>query len=340
MSTNPDASGTDSFAASRELFDTMVSFCAGGEAAGLNHAEMEIRLSVDGRKVLRQLLQDHLDLRCEREARVPGVVDAAGVARGAVEAGHDRSLVTVFGEVTVTRMAYRRWGHANLHPADAALNLPAERHSHGLRAAAAVEATRGSFDDATEAIERETGTRVGKHQVEDLTARAAIDVDAFYETRKAPPGETGDVLVVTCDGKGVVMRPDALRPATAQAAATATPKLGTRLSKGEKRGRKRMAEVASVCDTTPVVRCVTDILPANDDEAAKVKRGPTAANKWPTASVVDNARSVIASAFDEAERRDPGHDRTWVALVDGANHQIDVINAQAAARQVEVTIVT
>jgi len=42
--------------------------------------------------------------------------------------------------------------------------------------------------------------------------------------------------------------------------------------------------------------------------------------------------------FDQAERRDPGHERTWIALADGANHQIDVITAQAAARDVEVTI--
>ena len=43
--------------------------------------------------------------------------------------------------------------------------------------------------------------------------------------------------------------------------------------------------------------------------------------------------------FDEAERRDPAHERTWVALVDGNNQQIDTIRAQAATRGVTVTIV-
>jgi hypothetical protein len=47
------------------------------------------------------------------------------------------------------------------------------------------------------------------------------------------------------------MRPDALRKATAAAAAVANPKLATRLSKGEKRNRKRMAEVGTVYDATP-----------------------------------------------------------------------------------------
>src|SRR5205823_1572012 len=39
-----------------------------------------------------------------------------------------------------------------------------------------------------------------------------------------------------------------------------------------------------------------------------------------------------------AERRDPGHVRTRVVLVDGDNHQIEMIRAQAAARGVTITI--
>ena len=44
------------------------------------------------------------------------------------------------------------------------------------------------------------------------------------------------------------MRPDALRPATAKATKATNPKLKTRLSKGEKRNRKRMAKLATVYD--------------------------------------------------------------------------------------------
>ena len=60
----------------------------------------------------------------------------------------------MFGEVRVRRMAYRARGHANLCPADAALNLPEERYSHGLRRMAAEEASPGSFDEAAAAIGR------------------------------------------------------------------------------------------------------------------------------------------------------------------------------------------
>jgi hypothetical protein len=66
---------------------------------------------------------------------------------------------------------------------------------------------------------------------------------------------------------------------------------------------------------------------------------PKAKNKWVTASVVEDAAEVIKAIFDEAERRDPAHSRRWVALVDGNNHQIDRIEAEAKARGVEVSVV-
>ena len=61
------------------------------------------------------------------------------------------------------------------------------------------------------------------------------------------------------------MRPEALRPATAKDAASATTKLSTRLSKGEKRNRKRLAEVGAVYDADPVVRTPADILARGQD---------------------------------------------------------------------------
>ncbi len=62
-------------------------------------------------------------------------------------------------------------------------------------------------------------------------------------------------------------------------------------------------------------------------------------HKWVTASVVQDAATVIAKVFDQAQRRDPNHARQWVALVDGNNHQIDRIHTEAKTRGVEVAIV-
>jgi hypothetical protein len=324
--------GAVGFDRSRARFEGLLGLLEGESAGVMSHSELEDRVAVEGRELLRGLVQDHLDLRAEREGRIDRVVDRDGVRHGAVEAGHQRGLTSVFGELEVARLAYRANGESNLHPADAVLNLPAERHSHGLRRLAAVESSRGSFDDAVEAIERASGQRIGKRQAQELAARAAVDFDAFYQQRRPTAGQDDDVLVLSCDGKGVVMRHDALRAATAKAAAAGTTKLKTRLSKGEKRNRKRMAEVGGVYDAAPAPRTAADVLPADEAQRASATPGPVAKNKWLTASVEHDAAEVVTQIFDEADRRDGDHTREWVALVDGNNHQIDRIQAEARAR--------
>lgn len=338
-----DRADDTAFTPSRDRFEQVCAFLTDREAASLTHSELERRLTVELRELVRLLFQDHLDLRAVCEQRRDDVVDAEGNRRGSVETGHVRPLHTVFGTVEVTRLAYRRRGDRNLCPADQTLNLPRELHSHGLPELSAIESARGSFTEASQAIGRSTGVRLGKRQIEQLAARAAIDFDAFYAqpARQQATVTDGDLLVLSADGKGILMRPDALRPGTAKAAAQATGKLQTRLSKGEKRHRKRMAEVGAVYDLTPQARTPTDIIGRGDvaDNHTIRPVAPTASNKWLTASVIDTAATVIGSIFDEAQRRDPTHQRTWIVLVDGANHQIDCIHAEAENRGVQVQIV-
>ena len=330
---------TDAFGSSWECFEEMAGWLQGPDTAAVTHAELEDQLDCRGRELLRRMLQDHLSLRSATESRLEleGVVDSDAVTHGAVETGHVRPLATIFGEVEVERLAYRHRGHPNLYPADGVLNLPAERHSHGLRRLAAIEASRGSFAEAGEAVGRATGTHLAKRQAENMTRAAAVDVEEFYAVRARPAAATSDVLVISADGKGIVMRPDALRPATARAAAAASNKLECRLSKGEKRNRKRLAEVGAVYDLAPVTRTPGDVLASKAGEAPPP--APKATAKWVTASVTHDAATVIGAVFDEAERRDPAHSRCWVALVDGNNHQIDRIKTEADARGVAVSLV-
>ena len=328
---------SDAFGGSRQCFEEIAGWLDGPEAATLTHAEIEDQLDRRGRELLRRMFQEHLELRAVREQRAHTVVDADGVTHGAVEPGHHRRLATIFGELDVERLAYRHRGHPNLYPADRELNLPPERHSHGLRRLAAIESARGSFEAAADAIARATGQHVGKRQVEQLADRAAVDVDAFYAASTPQPAASDDVLVISADGKGIIMRPDDLRPVTAKAAAAAAPKLDKRRSKGERRYRKRFAEVGAVYDITPVARSAADVLASHHGGPAPP--APTARSKWVTASVVDDAAVVVGQVFDEAERRDPGHQRTWVALVDGNNHQIHRLQTEARQRGINITIV-
>ncbi|MGH3948133.1 MAG: ISKra4 family transposase [Pseudonocardiaceae bacterium] len=321
------------------MFEQVVAELADPGCGELTHAQLEDQLTERSRELMRSLFQDHLDLRACREQRRPeGVAGTDGVGRVRAEKGHQRDLATVFGTVTVTRIAYRAPGVANLYPADAVLNLPVGKHSHGLRRLAAIEAARGSFEQAGAALERATGVRVGKRQVEALALAAAADMAGFYAQRERTTCPDTDLLVLTFDGKGIVMRPEALREATAKAARTAGRKLATRLSPGEKHGRKRMAELAGVYDATPAPRGPDDVI-SRPGQPRTRRPGPHARGKWLTASVTDDIPTVIAAAFDEAERRDPGHRRPWVALVDGNTTQIDTIAAEATRRQVTVTIV-
>jgi hypothetical protein len=120
----------DAFSASRCQFEGLTSFLESEECLAVEHAELESAIETRERELLRQMVQDHLDLRALREVRLSAVVDGDGVGRTRVEAGHARSLETVFGEVQVRRLAYRAEDRGNLHPADGALNLPRERHSN------------------------------------------------------------------------------------------------------------------------------------------------------------------------------------------------------------------
>jgi hypothetical protein len=64
--------------------------------------------------------------------------------------------------------AYQEPVTSDLHPMDAALNLPREMYSHGLRRMVAKEAARASFDEVVEIVADYTGTTIGKRQVEEL----------------------------------------------------------------------------------------------------------------------------------------------------------------------------
>ena len=181
---------------------------------------------------------------------------------------------------------------------------------------------------------------IGKRQLEESVVQAAADIPAFYAARIPEPCTPGMLLILSADCKGVVMRPGALRAATAKAAERLG-KMRTRLAAGEKPNRKRMAALVTVYDAVPSKRRPHDVIapPGGRNGTRELRPGPKARGKWLAGSVRRDPGEVIAAAFDEAGARDPGHQRTWVVLVDGAEHQLDLIRAGAARRAVPVHIV-
>jgi hypothetical protein len=316
-----------------------------GRAVTLN--AMELLVTERGRELLCGLVQLSLDAQAEREVRVARVTGADGVARARAERGHARRVVTRLGEVIVRRIGYRAGirGVPSLFPRDGVLSLPPCGYSWGLQRLAEMFARSGSYEQAHEFVLAATGVSIGKRQLEQITVCAAADAERFGQDRpgREGPARTGEQdwclpLAISADGKGVAMRPEARRRrarAPEQRVRTFAKRRGT----GEK-GHKRMAGTGCVFDVAPP----GDAGPARTAEQVMCREpgsapgAPRAVNRWYACDITAGRDVTIGKIFDEAERRDPGHRRTWIALVDGDIHQIGLIQDQAAARGITLAI--
>jgi hypothetical protein len=210
----------------------------------------------------------------------------------------------------------------------------------GAEASALPRAYQDLLEAAADAVTRRCGPVMGKRQLEQAVTGAAADIPAFYAGRIPEPCTSATLLILSADCKGIVMRPGALRAATARAAARLG-KMRTRLSAGEKPNRKRMAALVTVYDAEPAKRRPHDVIapPGGRCGTPEPRKGPRARSKWLSGSVRRDPAEMIAAAFDEAEARDPGHLRTWVVLVDGAEHQPELIRAEAARRGTAIHVI-
>jgi hypothetical protein len=340
------------FDAVRARLESLIGWGRSSEAIGLEHAPLEERVLAEGFEVMRLFTEAHLGLRTAREERRSDVVDADGDVRVTVETGKEHSRTMLFGSVRTSRMAYRRHHKTNLYPQDAALNWAgAHSYSAGVvkRVARAVASV--PFEQAGDQVAATTAITIGKRQVEALAVGAAVDFEAYYAARRPGPRPDDVGLLITADGSAFPVLPQALRPATAMAAA-ARAKAATGWPENPGPGHKatkRSAELVCVADIPKAPRTTDEVITAvfgphpktgqpGQAGTAGHRPGPVAEGKTVFASAAHPIAAVIADGFAEAERRDPGHDRTWYALLDGNNAQIDAINAQAHNYDITVPI--
>jgi hypothetical protein len=79
-----------------------------------------------------------------------------------------------------------------------------------------------------------------------------------------------------------------------------------------------MAEIVAVYDLDPAPRTAADIIPTrrrsqqdgSQQNTPARRPGPVVTGKWLAANLTDDIPAVIAAMFDEADRRDPAHERT------------------------------
>jgi len=326
------------FSDAQEHFNQIVNQLSSEDYENNEHGDIEKHINKAGQELLRRLLQGWLNLKAANEVQKSSIKNAVGDVLNHVRARTTRLLTSLFGDVTAPRKGYSQRGHSSVFPLDAELNLPTDQYSDGMRYRLSKEALRGSFDSAIEVITETTGGSIPKRQSLNLARDVAHDFERFYKKKRfIDPEETSDLLILTFDGKGIVMRPDSLRECTKKAAKKEN-KLKSRLSPGEKKDRKRMAQVTAVYTVQAHSRTGESIMNVSEDDNILPFRTPVR-NKRVWASVERESEDVIEEAFLEALQRDPKQQREWVVLIDGLPHQISLIEKVMKNLKVKATIV-
>lgn len=159
----------------------------------------------------------------------------------------------------MSRLGYVAAGAKTVHPIDAELQLPRLSRSYEVQRRVVKAATQGPFDEAAERIRESTGATLCKRTAQKVVEEAAVDVDAFYEGKKAEePDETG-LLVATVDCKGIPM---VKRELASKA----------RRKKGQKTNKKKMATVAAVYSQEQRYRDPEDVIASLFAERVKRER--------------------------------------------------------------------
>lgn len=319
------------FASARRLLDKLEQELTSPDALNSDHEVIESLVGERGNELMRQLLQGHLDFRAASETRT-STQGQDGVERSQSRSS-SRALMTLFGPTLVSRLSFRAAGSSGgLRPLDAELNLPPRLYSAGLQLRLVHEVAYGSYDHAVQRLDATTGGHVPKRQAEELVAHVAQDFDAFYTQRPLAPMK-GDLMVLSFDGKGVVMRPEGLTDATRKRAEKGR-RLRHRVSPGEKPSRKRMAQVATVYELKTVARTPEGIVGLE-----KGPSRPRAQDKRVWATLTTDRRQVVEDAFHEAVLRDEALTHSWVVLVDGDPAQLRYVAESAASYGVEPFVI-
>lgn len=276
MTTYP-ADPTAHFRPSRACFDAVVNKLMSESVRTMDHGALEALVDTEGREILRQLVEDHLALRTAQE-EPEAMTGSDGVSRAHAKPSR-RSLGSLFGVVRLVRIALTaRGGKGGLRPLDAELNMPAGKYSFGVRRRASELVASVPYDTAVDQLHRTTGAQVAKRQVEEMVVHAANDFGAFYASQALVTTKRTDLVVLSFDGKGVVMRPEGLREPTRKAAQKANDNLARRRSPGEK-PRKRMAEVAAIYEIARNPRTAAQVM-------GTAERDP--APRWSTATNISS----------------------------------------------------
>jgi hypothetical protein len=173
----PPASGIDAFW-------ELERFLKGAVDERLDLGAVERESERRGRELVRLALQAHIDQRGDGEVGEAIVVQGPlGPVRLAYKRRHARPLLTLFGEVRITRIGYGAPGREAIHPLDAELRLPGRIYSYECQRRLMRAVICSPFDEAICLVAEMTGVSVPKRSAEQLVREAAVDFEACYAQR-------------------------------------------------------------------------------------------------------------------------------------------------------------
>lgn len=200
-------------------------------------------------------------------------------------------------------------------PLDNRLQLPAGAFSYVLQDWDQALAVEQAFSQVNQTIARLLKLPQSVDSLEGMNRQMAQDVGWFRDTLRRPPAaEEGPIVVLTADGKGIVVR------------GPGTPTVcGGQRPAGQRANQKRMATVGAVYTVDPYVRTPAQVVAAlfRDPDYEPGPR-PEPCHKRVWASLPEEGpapRSSTALVFDwlwwEYAQRNPRGRRPAVCVCDG-----------------------
>lgn len=224
---------------------------------------------------------------------------------------HARRYVSIFGAFRLERVVYgsREGQKIEYVPLDNRLQLPAGSFSYVLQDWDQSLCVEEAFGQAARTVERMLGLKQSVDSLEHMNQEMAAEATTFMLNRPEPES-AGELLVLSADGKGIVMRRPADEPA---------PK--AHRTKGEKASKKRMATVGTVYSVDRYRRTPDEVVAALFRDAPEPARRPRPQDKVAWASLPraeqpgSGSDAVFAWMVGELLLR--GHDQPLVFVGDG-----------------------
>jgi len=249
---------------------------------------------------------------------------------------HSRRYLSIFGELLIGRYVYavREGQKAEYVPLDARLGLPAGENSYVLEEWQQRLCVKDAFGQSVEDLKAILGQGVSVRTAEGMNRSMAEYAEAYRVTQPLPPSEEeAELLVVTGDGKGVVMRrplAEELREHSAAAdASAAVPAAAPVAASPQRRKRRtspatRRAGKARQRRAQEAVRQHHQRLPsaaATEDEGKKKRKGKKQMAYVGAVYTIDRFRRTTDEVLDDMARRArtkerprPQHKRVWAEM--------------------------